>query len=292
MIQFQYYSGDIKKSRPIGWVTVDQFIQANKYPKPHILDLFNQIAHYESIGDMEMKARLKERLFSFTPCVHINRYRRYSDIISFTGLLVLDFDHIHNASEFKEYLFNEYKFIITAWLSPSKRGVKALVNIPIVNNTEEFKSLYYGISREMWQYNGFDGSGQNSVLPLFQSYDPDLLQRNDFDTWTEEGQKLDEFNAEQIPATPIDPKDKNEERIIKMIDTGLDKIVDSGHPQLRGVCLAIGGYISNGYIDKLTAIQHIDNRIASHPYLKKGVDGYKKTARWGIEKGMTKPLHL
>jgi len=292
MTQFQYYSGNIKKSRPIGWVTIDQFIHANKHPKPHILDLFNQIAHYESIGDMEMKSKLKERLFSFTPCVHISQYRRYSDILSFTGLLVLDFDHIHNAPEFKEHLFNEYKFIMTAWLSPSKRGVKALVNIPIVNTIDDFKSLYYGISQEMWQFNGFDGTGQNCVLPLFQSYDPELLHRSDYDVWIEEGQKLNDFSATPTEPTPIDPKDRNESRIIKMIDSGLDKITDNGHPQLRSVCLAVGGYIVNGYIDKLTALQHIDNRITSHAYLKKGIEGYKKTARWGVEMGMTKPLHL
>jgi hypothetical protein len=291
-IHFQYYPNKVNTAEPLGFVTLQRFIDSVKQPKPHLIEIFNQIAYFESIGDMESKAKLKQRIYYFTPCVIVNRRRRYSDIAKWTGLAVLDFDHINNAPEFRDYLFNEYKSIICAWLSPSKHGVKALVNIPEVQSVDEFKSYFFGLSEEMWQYNGFDGSGQNCVLPLFQSMDYSLLQRDDFATWHAKGYKLDAMPTTPGQTNPVTPSDHYEKVMIKMIENGIDKITENGHPQLRGLCIAIGGYIANNYISETDALQHIDFRIENNNYLKKGIPGYKKTARWAIQKGRNSPLNL
>lgn len=289
---FQYYKDDIHSSNPAGWVTLDQFIRANKEPKPHIEELFNQIAYYSSIGDNETKAKLKERLFSFTPCVQLKGRRKYSSIAKFTGLMVLDFDKIHNAIDFKDYLFNEYNSIIACWLSPSKMGVKALVNIPVVTSTDEFKEYFFGIAEEMWQYNGFDGSPQNCVLPLFQSWDPDLFQRENPTQWIKKGIRLQNFTTSTGEVNPVEGNVYYDERIYKIIDTGMSRIHDNGHPQLRALCVAIGGYVANGYITKDKVLNMINYKIELHPYLKKGIKGYQNTAREMIEFGITKPLSL
>lgn len=291
MIHFQYYTNDIEASTAKGFVSLDQFLRAQKFPKPHILNIFEQISQAEQQGDKVNKAKLKEQLYSFTPCVQVAQRRRYADILNFTGLLVLDFDHIDNAEDFKQYLFEKYKYIVAAWLSPSQKGVKALVNIPICTTTDEFKSYFFGIAIHMWKYNGFDVSAQNCVLPLFQSYDKDLLSRQDYTLFEEKGIKVNDFdNATAVNVTVN--YDNKEAVIIKMIDTALDKITDNGHPQLRSLCIAIGGYIANNYIDKHTAIGYICNRITTHNYLKKGVAGYQRTAKKAIEWGVTKPLNL
>ncbi len=289
---FQYYQNDIHSSKPAGWVSLRQFIEANKHPKPHIQELFNQIAYYSTIGDNETRAKLKERLFSFTPCVQLKGNRRYVNIAKFTGLLVLDFDKISNAKDFKDYLFAEYTSIICAWLSPSKMGVKAIVNIPEVFTTDQFKEFYFGIAGEMWQYNGFDGSGQNCVLPLFQSIDSEMHVRENPTIWVKKGVKLDNFTASEVKHNPVTCSQETEKRIIKVINTGIDKIIDNGHPQLRGVCIAVGGYIANNYIGYNDAINQIYNRIESNSYLKKGIPGYKRTAEWAINIGLSKPLDL
>ena len=291
-IVFQYFSGNIKKSYPIGWITIDQFIKANREPKQQSLELFKKIAYCESRGDMETKAKLKAMLYSFTPCILVNGSRSYKNITEFTGLLVLDFDHIHNAPEFKEFLFGEYDFIFLCWISPSRRGVKALVKIPIVTSTDEFKSYFYGIAETMEQYNGFDGTGQNCVLPLFQSNDKDILYRPDSTTWTTKGFKANSFDASHACTIKVESNERFVKAILKMIDSSIDKITGDGHPQLRSSCLAIGGYIANGYIDQGTALRQIDYKIESNHYLRKGISGYKKTARWAINWGMSKPIKL
>lgn len=291
-IIFQYYSGNIHESHPRGWVNLDQFLNANRSPKEHTQELFRQIAYYSSVGDMTTKAKLKERLYSFTPCVHISEKRAYKYIVGFTGLLVLDFDKILNATDFKDFLFQSYNCIIASWLSPSKMGVKALVKIPVVQTTDEFKELYFGIAGEMWQYNGFDGSGQNAVLPLFQSWDEDMLIRNNPTTWVKKGVKIDNFQTSAINHNPVNCSDETQKKIIKIINTGINKITDNGHPQLRGVCIAVGGYVANNYINYQDAITQIFNRIENNSYLKKGIPGYKKTAEWAVNYGLSKPLEL
>jgi hypothetical protein len=297
MYKFQYYPATINGSTPLGYVTIDQFFKANSDPKPETVLIFDQIAECSKNGDLKTKAELKEKLFSFTPCINVSFKRRYADIISFTGLMVLDFDKIDNAPEFKEFLFNEYNFIYACWMSPSRKGVKALVQIPEITlttwqeSTDVFKSYYFGIAEEMEQYNGFDTTGQNCVLPLFQSLDKNILINPFPFKWVDKGFKRSNF----ITSTPtvIDHVSEGKESVIvKIINTSINKIIDNGHPQLRSACLAIGGYISSGYIDFQTALNQVFYCIETNSYLQKGIPGYKKTAKEFLNLGMSKPLYL
>jgi hypothetical protein len=183
---FNYYEADIKRSTPLGSVTLEYLINAIRTPKKDIRNVFEEIRIAEENKDMAKKQALKSKLYSFTPCVYVNGPRKYSNIQHWTGLLVLDFDHLASdvAVEFKEYLFNEYKYIITAWLSASRHGVRALVKIPICTSVDEFKHYFAGIERHLNCYNGFDSAPKNCILPMFISYDADILHRNDAQTWS------------------------------------------------------------------------------------------------------------
>lgn len=293
-IVFQYYPARVKSNEPIGTVTLEQFIRCQRDPKNDIKDVFAKIEQCERMGELKLKADLKQNnLHYFTPCVYVNQYRRYTDIHNFTGLLILDFDHIENAAELKQFLFNEYRQIICAWLSPSKKGVKCIVRIPKVQSVSQFKEYYYGIAAEMYQYAGFDTSGQNAVLPLFQSYDPELLERDDYDVWNVKGVKINDLSCVTPSDAPcIQITDRDKQRCINIINRGFDNIIDYGHPKLRGLCISIGGYVGTGYLADWEAMQIIDHRIETHSYLSKGIPGYKQTARWAVTLGMSKPLIL
>ncbi len=293
-IQFQYYPANVKSNNPLGFVTLEYFLKSTKQPKNNILNIFNKIKEAEANGDNKLKSELKQNnLFYFTPCVIIDNYRRYDNIVNFTGLAVLDFDHIDKANDLKHIIFNKYQSVVAAWLSPSKRGVKALVNIPVVNSVDEFKQYYYGLAAEMETYEGFDSSGQNSVLPLFQSYDPELLQRQYTTIWKEKGLKIDDFSVlDPIEAPDIKTTEYDTKRVINIIKSGMSNITDNGHPQLRGLAFAVGGYVATGYIDSMEAEQLMHYIIQDHPYLKKGVKGYKLTVSQMIEKGKQRPIIL
>ena len=291
---FQFYPGKITDCRPSGWISLNRFIEAIRNPKPQTITIFETIAACEISGDKAGKARAKQQLPKFTPPVHVAGWRNYKNIVGFTGLMTLDFDHIEDAPGLKDHLFNFYPCITACWLSPSRRGVKALVLIPKVETVQQFKQYFFGMAAELQEYEGFDETTANPVLDLFLSYDPDILVRTNPATWHETGINTQAFDETPMICLPTHhkPSGASEQRIIKMIDSALDKITDNGHPQLRSLCVAVGGYIANNYIDFNTAIQYINYKISVHPYLKKGVAGYQKTAAQMLRFGMVKPLTL
>jgi VirE N-terminal domain len=285
---FNYYPANIKQSKPLGSVTLGRALHSIKFPKENIKETFEQIRIADEAGDIKLKGELKCKLYSFTPCVFVEGNRGYKSIKNFTGLLMLDFDHLETqtAIEFKEALFNEYSFIIAAWLSASKHGVRAVVSIPVCTSTDEFKSYFNAIANELSIYNGWDYAPKNCCLPLFLSYDPSLLQRTDYTTWTK---KFIQAEPPIVKQYIINDKTSNVEKIIF---AALQKISSAGHPILRATSFALGGYVSAGYIDENYSIQMINSMIDSHTYLSQKKEIYKSTAKQMILKGKSKPLYL
>lgn len=306
---FQYYPADIKAAKPIGDVNLIEFISSVKNPSDEIKSIFQQISKAEADGNMELKAKLKqENLFYFTPCVFIGwdgvkvkndkgfeylSYRCYDNIESFTGLAVLDFDHIDNAEKFRDFIFNKYKFVWCAFVSSSKRGVKFLIKIPIAKNIDEFKEYFYGLGFEFDKYKGFDGTAQNSVLPLFLSYDPEIVYRKNPETFKSKGAKLDAFKVTSN-VIPFDFKVKegDEKKVCNNIKKAFDAIISDGHPQVIAACVSLGGYVASGYITQADAESLAYALIEGNSYLQKGVSGYKKTAKTAIQTGMQSNLIL
>ena len=294
MIKFHFYPAYVNSKKPIGEVTLFEFLKANQDPSDEIKAVFEQIAQAEADNDQKKKARLKQSfLYYFTPCVWTDgQGRGYSNVLSFTGLLVLDFDHIEHANEFKYWLFNEYDCIVAGWLSPSKKGCKFLVKIPVVTNTDEFKEYFFGIAVEMEKYKGFDGTGQNSVLPLFLSYDSDLLYRDNATKWTKRGKMVNAFVASTVPVVPVEVGQGDKARVQNIIIRLFDAIVDNGHPQVRSAGVTLGGYVASGYIDQIEAENFIFALIQNNSYLRKGIKGYNNTAKTAILTGMLSQLTL
>jgi hypothetical protein len=294
MITFQFYPARVNSKKPIGEVTLQEFLNANKNPNDEIKAVFAKIAKAEAEGDAKLKATLKqENLFYFTPCVYTDgQGRGYINIIKFTGLLVLDFDHIENATQFKKYIFETFPSVVAGWLSPSKKGVKFLVKIPVVNTVDEFKSYFYGLGIEMEKFKGFDGTGQNAILPLFLSYDPDLLYRPEAETWTKRGKMINAFVASAVPSVPVVIGQGDKARVQNIIINLFASIVSDGHPQVRSAGVTLGGYVASGYVEQSEAIDFINSLINNNSYLSKGISGYQKTAKTAVQAGMLAQLTL
>lgn len=293
-IKFQYYENNVEFSGAKGFISLTQFLATIRSPKQETKDLLEKIQQASNNGDIKLKSDLKKHLHSFTPDVIVKEKRKYEDVVSYTGLCVLDFDKIDNPIGFKEFLFNEYKCIIAAWLSPSKKGIKALVKIPIVKTKEEFKKYSYGLSAEMQIYKGFDIVVNNAVLLLFIGWDENILIRNNPETWIKEGRKVNDFDTSKIkefrPSNEITSAQSG--WVINMVRDKVNSIFDNGHPVIRGTSVTLGGYVSGGYLSEYDAINLMESLISQNSYLQKGVSGYCKTARQSIRLGMTKPLYF
>lgn len=293
-LSFFYYEANIHNPTPLGRVTLEQFLRANKSPKGEIISLFEQIEEATEKGDLDLKGKLKSKLFYFTPCVETDGIGRcYSNIRGFTGLMVLDFDKLDNAPAFKQFLFDNLKCVVAAYLSPSKKGCKFIVRIPKCQTIDEFKSYFYGLGFYMEKYEGFDPSTQNCILPLYLSYDPELLYREDAEVWDIKGEKIDEFKVFEGEIEVLEEVSEEErKRVKKIIKGSMDKIVDTAHYIVRSTALCGGGYVASGYYSQEEMEDMIINMIEKNEYCKKNLSGYKKTAKEMIVKGMKSPLYL
>jgi hypothetical protein len=320
MISFQWYNGNIKDSKPRGFLTIEQFINSHKKPSEGIKKAFDEIEEAAAAGDKKRKSFLKQtKLFYFTPSVIFTKngverennlgrkytsFRCYDNIESYTGLAQIDIDNLEpeEAIDLKAYLFENYEEFYCVYLSPSRRGVKGIIQIPIVKSVSEFKEFYKGIEDEMNWIAGFDSAPKNLALPLFISYDEDILYRDNPTTWSKKGvlqsQDLSNLKSEK-PKIKYAKGGENTYRsqeyfkkiTLDIFSNKMDGITDSGHPQLRAACLVLGSRSGAGYLTAGEAMLQAEYSIRTNKYLQKGISGYIKTAEWAINQGYSKPKY-
>lgn len=302
-IYFHYYTSHVDSKKPLGLITPWDFIEVIRNPSEKIKKVFRLISiaaryHNETGKDhfLKRKDNLKQNnLFYFTPCVYTDgKGRGYINILKWNGLAVMDFDKIDNAEELKKFIFDNYKCVICAYLSPSKRGVKFLVKMPVVYSTDEFKEYFYGLGCEFQKVKGWDGTAQNCVLPLFISYDPNALYRDyeQAETWTDKGKVFNAFVEQSGPVVKVETDDEKKAIIYRNIREAFSKITSEGHPQVRAAGVSLGGYVASGYLTQFEAEQLIEECVRTTPYLQKGVTGYLTTAKSAVKKGLTSPIRL
>jgi len=290
-MKFNYYPSNIKSVKPLGLVSLEKFITAIKNPKADMIDILEKIEFYSKIKDEKNRAKYKQMLYFFTPAV-VCSYRNYKNIETFTGLAPLDFDKLPSqqyAEDLKHHLFKEHDYIIATWLSSSKLGVRALVSIPICNNIDEYKLRYNAIIHKFGIYDGFDTAPKNCVLPLFYSHDRNILSRDNYTTFTDKYEPPKPKPKGEIIRIY---KDKKVELVAKMVKSGISKIHDYGHPPLRALAYAVGGYVASDYVNFDEAYKILCDEIDANSYLSQKATVYKATAKQMLTKGMSEPLEI
>lgn len=294
--KLQFYPASVYETSPIGVCTLSQMINSIKSPRPEMLALFKKIEQASKDGDIKLKADLKSKLYYFTPaCMTDGKGRKYENIVSYNGIAILDFDGLteETAISLKQFLFDEYKFIIASFLSSSKRGVKCLVRIPVVHSVDEFKAYFYGLAVKMQWIVGFDGSSQSPILPNYLTYDENILFREDAEEWTERGYKQGEFKVcertEPVELENVTEADR--QYIIGNLRKAVDKITDSGHFAIRSVSITMWGYCGGGYFTEDEVRETLFGLIDSNNYLSQKPNVYKRTAL-DMRLGMNTPLYL
>jgi hypothetical protein len=296
-IKFPYYSGNIKLTNVLGYVDIDTFIFVHKNPKPATLNVLEEIKKAGELGDKQLKRKLKHKLFAFTPSVYIGKgyARKYDNVLSWTGLMQLDFDGIpdvNTAIDIKHYVFEKPEIVCT-YISPSGTGVKALMKIKIPEDKAHYKALHKGMVSEFEETGYLDLATNNAMLPLFVSADKDILFRN-YDNCPEFS-KEDWNKPEYIRLNNEKPNNFNsndgENKTLRILADKINNININGHPQVRSAALILGSRVGAGYLDVITAQNEITNLIKSNSYLSKGYSGYLSTALWGISEGYKNPKY-
>jgi len=307
-VKFPYYSGNIKLTKAIGYVALEDFVNAHKYPKQSTLDIMKQVQEASANCDLTLKRELKHKLYSFTPSalIEVGFGRKYDNVKEWTGIMQLDFDGIETpekAHDIKEYIFTTYQCVICAYLSPSGKGVKALIRITKPTSKEHFKAIHKTVEKEFEQLGYFDVATKNGLLPLFLSVDAMIYSRDfskavpwDKEDWTVEKNSTHKakpnLNSSFVPTARYSTEEQyNYDKTIRIFNKRIDNIVDAGHPQVRTACLLLGSRAGAGYITKAEAGQLATIAIESNNYLQKNLQGYIDTAMWAIGEGYKSPKY-
>jgi len=184
----------------------------------------------------------------------------------------------------------KHSFVMGAWLSSSKKGVRALVHVPISKSVEEYKKRFFALKDEFSIYSGFDIMLQSPIQAMYYSMDDDILMNSNFSTFTKI--KEPELPTKRESFKKSENITDSERFVFNVIKKKIDTIDKEGHPILRAAAFTLGGYVGSNYIQKSDAIDMIDNLIENNLYLNKKPSGYKKTARQMIEKGASQPIKL
>lgn len=291
---FPYYPSNIKIVKPLGNISLKDFVRAVKDPKPEIIQLFEDIKKASKDQNIELKAKLKQKLFYFNPCVNTDgKGRAYANITSFTGFAQIDFDGINNPNEFRDWFFDNVKSCAVCGVSSSGMGAKAIVRIPVVTSVEEYKEYFYGMAYYLEKFKGFDIAPQNPVLPLYLFHDPEVKFREDATVSTVRGEKIGAFKPFSGEIKTVEGVEESKKEYIKNIyKKKIRDICNNGHPQVVSASCMLGGYYASGYISEEEGLYLMEEEIIENEYLTKDTKGYIRTAREMFYRGSSSPLYL
>ena len=305
---FSWFSNSIDSCEPQGLISFPEPFH-DKIRHPLNYEIFAKIKAAKAAGNKALVDQLKQGVYYFTPAVRLRRWRNSRNIYAFTGLCPIDIDRMppEQAAEYKRFLFDHYPVFYSVWLSASGHGVRGLIKIPVVQTIQEYKAYFWAIYEELKQYEyHFDTQLQTPVQPMYQSYDPDILIRQDPETWQAmapppvKSKPVRSEVTKSAEPLPILPKGHYSDKQIisagqiieKIAKSMFRKITDIGHPNVVKIGLILGGYAGEGLITQAKAIEIMDEGITGHNYLNQKADKYQVTARWAISEGMDSPLKL
>lgn len=168
--------------------------------------------------DKEERNNLKKRLPAICFSGKFNK-RNDSSLIEHSGLICLDFDGYKLNKEMlqeKERL-SKNKFIYSVFISPSGKGLKALVKIPpnVDNHKNYFNSLQKYINSPY-----FDTTSKNVSRVCYESYDPLIYISKNSKVWdkVEEKEYVEKIKLQDKPTIPLTDENKIVDILVKWWD--------------------------------------------------------------------------
>lgn len=209
-------------------------------------------------------------------------YRSLSGIKEHSGLIVLDFDKFETEQEaidFKNSICDD-SYIFSAWISPSGKGIKALVKIPksIENHKEYFKSL-----KNYYNHPNWDDSGSDVSRFCFESYDPELFINESSLVWD----KIDSPELEDIGQTSVTISVKSDNIIINNLLKWFESKYSVSNGSRNTNLFKLAAALNDFGINKNVAEQTLYN-FESDGFDRKEIktildSAYKKTSNFGTK---------
>ena len=125
------------------------------------------VEEIRSTLDKEKANKIKLNLPSVCFSGKFGSDRRDEQLIEHSGFIVLDFDDVEDLRNKQSEIISE-KFIYACWVSPSGKGLKALVKIADGSKHREHFQALQDVFPDV------DRSGINQSRVCYESYDPDI----------------------------------------------------------------------------------------------------------------------
>ena len=198
-----------------------------------------------------------------------------------SGFIVLDFDHV-DVDATKTSLATD-DFIHSCWTSPSGNGIKALVRI---TNPERHRDHFRALVTYFDKQYGLevDQSGINESRACFESYDPDIIIKDEY-------KKFGAFSTEKAEAqAPVIAKGEYTDYMRLNLAARMIRRADDGekHATLLKAAKLCGGYISAGRMEEDEVIRVLLREIS-----KRDIESEEqavRTIRDGLENGKGMPI--
>jgi hypothetical protein len=199
--------------------------------------------------------------------------RHIDGLVQPSGYIIMDFDDLPNAQEIKQVLSTD-AFFFLVFISPSGRGIKALLHI----GDQDFKKAFVDISLYCQQQYGLvpDISGSDITRACFLSYDPHFFYNADANTYTIKGL------APIKPERKFDPSKKvnitHLEYVVRqLVDNGIDVTQHYSTEWLMvGFSMATYGEAGRAYFHELSSV----NAAYDAELTDKKFDNLLKTTRF------------
>jgi hypothetical protein len=198
-----------------------------------------------------------------------------------SGFIVLDFDHVDVDSTKRSLATDD--FIHSCWTSPSGSGVKALVKI---THPERHRDHFRALIKYFERTHGLelDESGINESRACFESYDPDIIIKDEY-------KKFGHFSTEFAEAqTPTNEAYEYTDYMKLNLACRMIRNAEDGekHSVLVKASRLCGGYIASGRMEQEEVIRVLHREIC-----KRDVDSEShalNTIIDGVEMGKQMPI--
>jgi len=276
--------------KPIGTTTISAElgkIRSDKHPQRLLVESIRKET------DQDKRNKLKKKLRAFT-AGGVFSYRENIKIISPTGFIVADLDHIPDVPGLMALLKDD-PHILFCFQSPSGDGIKAGIRAQGIKDDADHKFLYAAVEHYFFEVYGIkiDSQCKDICRLTFTSFDPGAFINPDaeffnIEEWTPK--------AEPDPAPIYKGDDQSggwQERYgRKVLETACKKIKQSAAGNQHGTRLGqsrlIGGFIASGFINEPEALTALENAVSAS-----GAKNMKKSMQTimdGIAYGKKSPL--
>jgi hypothetical protein len=178
--RFSFFNSPITNTLPAKNITLAECAQLIKLPYPYL----QTTEKLRALPTLEERKAYKARYLAYVTFSGIFSKRVNKSLITHSGLICMDLDHLPNPEEVKMQLRLDYDLDpVMIFTSPSQDGLKVQVHIDITSGTHS--DYFDAISSYLLKTHSLqaDPSGRDVARACFLCYDPNVYLNPFYNDW-------------------------------------------------------------------------------------------------------------